>query len=512
MTPSNNRPPYTRMLALALAAGLCVIATTGGRAAGPAQGGGRLADRVSGELRSFAARTRAATVGVVVQLSAPPSGRLNALLQRNGVRVRGHFASLDAMAVELPAGVIDELADFPEVEWVTRDRAVSTAGHVTSTTGAAAVRTLPALKGGGSTSVDGTGVGIAVLDSGVYAAHVALKDAGGGPRTVYAKDFTGEGTTADSYGHGSHVASTAAGNDNLAGQNGNYEGVAPNSTLVNLRVLDRDGRGRVSNVLAALDWVVASGSKYRIRVVNMSLGMPAVDSYTVDPLCRAVRRLSDAGYVVVVAAGNDGKTTINKYGTNNTRTYGLVHSPGNEPSAVTVGASNTFGTDDRGDDAVATYSSRGPTRGFWTDLAGVRHHDNFIKPDIVAPGNKIVDAAAEDNYLITNNPQLDAGVSGSDKRRMMYLNGTSMATPVAAGAAALMLQVNPKLTPNLVKAILMYTAQPLSGFNMLEQGAGEVNVEGAVRLARLVRTDISTRTKAGDPLLTAAMPAPASTI
>src|SRR5215207_864648 len=141
--------------------------------------------------------------------------------------------------------------------------------------------------------------------------------------------------------------------------------------------------------------------------------MPAVDSHTVDPLCRAVRRLTDAGYVVVVAAGND--------------------------------------------DSVATYSSRGPTRSFWTDGFGSRHYDNLIKPDVVAPGNRIIDAQAAGNLLVTQNPTLDANVSGSSARDQMYLSGTSMSAPVAAGAAALMLQANPSLTPNMVKALLMYT-------------------------------------------------------
>src|SRR5678816_4206671 len=94
----------------------------------------------------------------------------------------------------------------------------------------------------------------------------------------------------------------------------------------------------------------------------------------------------------------------------------------------------------------------------------------------------------------------------------MYLSGTSVAAPVVAGAAALLLQVNPKLTPNLIKAILMYTAQPLAGFNTFEQGAGQLNIEGAVRLAKLIRTDLTASTPLGSPLLTGAPPAPQTTI
>src|SRR5207248_3176989 len=172
------------------------------------------------------------------------------------------------------------------------------------------------------------------------------------------------------------------------------------------------------------------------------------------------------------------------------KVYGQVHSPGNEPSAITIGAANTFGTDQRSDDVVASFSSRGPTRSGWIDSLGAKHYDHLIKPDLVAPGNKLIYAEAPNNYLVTHNPSLDAGVSPVDARRMMYMNGSSMATPVAAGAAALMLQANPTLTPNLIKAILMYTAQPLSGFNMLEKGTGEINIEGAVRIARVVRTNL----------------------
>src|SRR5207302_2422746 len=234
-----------------------------------------------------------------------------------------------------------------------------------------------------------------------------------------------------------------------------------------------------SGTLAALDWVMTNRATYNIRVLNMSLGTAAIDSYKNDPICRAVRRLVDAGIVVAAAAGNNGKNVAGQ------KVYGMIHCPGNEPSAITVGAANTFGTDSRNDDGVATYSSRGPTRSSWTDTLGVKHYDGLMKPDLVAPGNKIIEAESPNNLLVTQNPQLNANVSPVGARDQMYLNGTSMSSPVVAGAAALLLQANPTLTPNMVKAMLEYTAQPLSGFNMLEQGAGEVNIEGAVRLARL---------------------------
>ena len=237
--------------------------------------------------------------------------------------------------------------------------------------------------------------------------------------------------------------------------------------------------------------------KYNIRVANMSLGAAAIDSYRNDPLCRAARRLVDAGIVVVVAAGNNGKDAAGR------KIYGQIHSPGNEPSVITVGAVNTYGTDGRNDDGITSYSSRGPTRSFSTDANSVKHYDNMLKPDLAAPGNKIIFAEADNNYLVTQNPSLHAvsnssGSGSGAERRLMYLSGTSMATPLVSGAAALLIQINPKLTPNMVKMILMYTAQQLRGFNMLEQGAGELNVEGAVRLSKLIRPDFPASTHTGD--------------
>jgi subtilisin family serine protease len=284
-------------------------------------------------------------------------------------------------------------------------------------------------------------------------------------------------------------------------------------------VLDAQGQGKSSDLLAALNWILSpadpnkplgtsnptNAAKYNIRVVNLSLGTPAVDSYRNDPLCKAVRKLSDAGVVVVAAAGNNGKNSEGQ------KVYGLIHSPGNEPSAITVGAVNTFGSDGRSDDGIATYSSRGPTRSYYTDASGVRHYDNLIKPDLSAPGNKLIFAEADEggstrNFLVRQHPELSAGINDADNRRLMYLSGTSMATPLVAGATALMLEANPKLTPNMVKMILQYTAQPLAGFNTLEQGAGQLNVEGAVRVARLVRTDLPTPTEPGTPLLSTLVP------
>ena len=442
--------------------------------AAPHQGAGHV-DKVASDLRRrvWDSSSPDENVSVILQLNARASGQLRALLNRNGVHVNKSFASFNAFAIELPLNVVDELAAYDEVHFISLDNPVQSFGHITSTTGADDVRAQTGY------TLDGSGIGIAILDSGIYSAHKMF-----GTRVVYNKDFTGENRVDDPYGHGTHVATAAAGNGSLF--SGAYTGIASNAKFINLRVLNSLGAGTTSGVLSALDWVMSNRTTYNIRVVNMSLGAPAINSYTNDPLCLAVRRLVDVGVVVVAAAGNSGKDLFDR------KIYGTVHSPGNEPSAITVGAANTLGTDSRSDDGVATYSSRGPTRSFRTDTSGIRHYDNLVKPDLVAPGNKLIFAKAQNNLIVTTYPNLDTGLSpGKDNQKMMYLSGTSVSAPIVAGAAALLLQANPKLTPNMVKMILMYTAQQLPNSNMLEQGAGQLNIEGAIRLAKLVRQNLT---------------------
>lgn len=459
-----------------------------------------IGDKVSPDLRDMLRNATASDrVTVIIQVADINSGKLNDLFSRYGARVEARLEQLGALAVNIPVSAVEELAANSNSRYISLDQPTQTLGysHVENTTGAANVRSGVL----SSATVDGTGVGIAIIDSGIWDNHSLLKNG----LVIKSVDFTGENIlNGDPFGHGTHVAGLAAASNSLL--SGTFTGIAPNAKLINLRVLNGQGVGTSAALLQALDWALANRTAYNIRVVNISLGAMAVSSYNNDPACRAVRRLADAGVVVVAAAGNNGKDA------NGNKVYGHIHSPAIEPSAITVGASNSMGSDVRSDDIMTSYSSRGPTRGYWTDASGVRHYDNLVKPDLVAPGNKLFSAKSQSNLLSGLDPLLDLSSITNVADDEMALSGTSMASPIVAGAAALMLQVNPKLTPNMVKALLMYTAQPLRDANQFDQGAGQLNIDGAVRLAKLVRTDITNSTAVGSPLLTSGAPAPQSTI
>ena len=256
-------------------------------------------------------------------------------------------------------------------------------------------------------------------------------------------------------------------------------GSRPEAHLVGLKVLDERGRGVISDVIAALDWMVTNKNAYNIRVANLSVGAAVTESYLTDPLTLAAKRAVDAGIVVVAAAGNLGKNAQGQ------TQYGAITAPGNAPWVLTVGAYSHQGTVTRLDDVMASYSSRGPTP-----------VDHDAKPDLVAPGTGIVSLSdPTSTFYTTKASYLFAGSRPTASKPYLSLSGTSMAAPVVTGSVALMLQANPSLTPNMVKAILQYTAQAYYGYNTLTQGAGFLNTRGAVDLAKFFKN-----ARAGDQL------------
>jgi serine protease AprX len=288
----------------------------------------------------------------------------------------------------------------------------------------------------------------------------------------------------DDYGHGTHVAGTIGGSGALS-SNYSYHGLAPRVKFIILKVLDKNGAGYTSDVIRAIDFAVANRSSLGVDIINLSLGHPIYEPAASDPLVQAVEQASQAGIIVVAAAGNYGKNP-----TTGLPGYAGITSPGNAPSAITVGAVKTQNTVTREDDRIADYSSAGPT---W--------YDAYVKPDLVSPGQNIVAVAAKQGTLYQTYPQLrDANAN------YMRLSGTSMASAVTTGSIALLIEANrtandypthPSLTPNAVKALLQYTSVGIhddSGieYNPLRQGAGSLNPRGAIEVGRIANTSTAT--------------------
>jgi serine protease AprX len=314
----------------------------------------------------------------------------------------------------------------------------------------------------GTPGYNGSGINVAVIDSGI-APHSAI-----GNRVVARVNFVSSepGVVGDPFGHGTHVAGMIGGNGAAAKYvtSAYTGGSAPGIKFVDVRVLGRTGVGYTSEVIAGIDWAISNRSKYNIRVINLSLGHPVAESSTTDPLCRAVERAVASGITVVVSAGNYGLTP------GGAPILGGVTSPGNSPSAITVGALDTKGTLDRSDDDIAPYSSRGPTRFDWS-----------VKPDVVAPGTRIVSLEAAGSYISSTYRAWH--VAGSGTNAYNRLSGTSMSTAVVSGGVALLLDAYPGLSPAQVKLLLQSGARFVPSGGLIGGGTGSVDFNASVKLA-----------------------------
>ena len=376
------------------------------------------------------------------------------------VRVLSGFVVLEATPTQLQA-----LQGIVGIDAITRDALVRPLMAVSLKTmaadqaraGSGGLLNLGLI--GATPAISGKGIGVAVIDSGI-ASHSALSG-----KVLTSVNFaTGETTTTDGFGHGTHIAGIIAGVSNYGPTPLFKTGVAPGSHLVNVRVLNRQGVGYTSDVIAGLQWVKTNRVKYGIRVVNLSLGHPITEPCFFDPLCLAAEDLVASGLVVVASAGNNGKDAEGR------TVLGSITTPGNAPSVITVGALNTWNTSYPSDDTVTTYSSRGPTR-----------YDLRLKPDVVAPGNKIVSLEAAGSYLATQYPSLRVAGSGTNAFRMM--SGTSMAAAMVSGGAALLLESSPTLNPRQLKVALQVTAAPMLAEGLVAAGTGSVNLYAARKFA-----------------------------
>ncbi|WP_174615807.1 S8 family peptidase [Virgibacillus ihumii] len=292
----------------------------------------------------------------------------------------------------------------------------------------------------------GKDINIAVVDTGIYP-HEDLKQPS--DRIVAFKDFINNQTEPyDDNGHGTHCAGDAAGNG--FSSNGKYKGPAPEAGVIGVKVLNQMGSGSLSTIVAGIQWCIDNKQKHQIDVISLSLGAAADESNCNDPLVQIVEQAWAAGIVVCVAAGNSGPDQ---------RTIGT---PGISSKVVTVGAMDDKNTTDRADEQIASFSSRGPACG------------EESKPDLLAPGVNIISLRAPGSFLDKTSK------SGRVDSNYFSLSGTSMATPICAGVAALILQNNPGFSPDQVKQNLLQGSVD-KGLPAYAQGAGYLDAEQAVK-------------------------------
>jgi serine protease AprX len=429
--------------------------------------------KLSKDLDALKGGHNGATVDVIIQFNQAPTDVQHQKIGNKGGVLKTKLDVIKGAHYSVPTESLQTLADYPDVAYISPDRLLSGTSTLDYTP-----ETVNAPVAWQQWGLDGTGVAVAVIDSGVTAVGDLYwwnpTNQTYGSRVVYSQSFVPSITDAsDQYGHGTHVAGIIASEGWFStGSNftHTFKGIAPNANIINLRVLDQNGAGTDSSVIAAIQTAISLKSTYNIRVINLSLGRQVFESYTLDPLCQAVEAAWNAGIVVVAAAGNQGRND-----SASTEGYGTIAAPGNDPYVITVGAMKTQDTPTRSDDTIASYSSKGPTA-----------YDFVVKPDIVAPGNQVISTLAPNAPLLstptdvylseytTSTTTSSTGSNGNTKNNKknstssltantispsyMRLSGTSMATPVVSGAAVLLLQQNPNLTPDQVKARLMKTA------------------------------------------------------
>jgi serine protease AprX len=385
----------------------------------------------------------------VILVARGDLGVLQADLRRSGVNHVERVPIAHGIAVDLTPFLISYFEADPNVVRILYDAPV----HLSDTrfdptalaTAYPAVADAVAAWSDPLAPVTGQGVGVAVIDSGV-AAHPDLAG-----RVVVNQNFNSNVLNADdAYGHGTAVAGIIAGNGAASG--GQYIGIAPQATLINLRVNDGTGAAPTSAIMNAILWAVLNKNAYNIRVINLSLQASVQESYQTSPIDAAVEYAWLKGIVVVVAAGNHGANSA-------------LYAPANDPYVITVGATDDHGTAATADDTLAGFSSYGMTQ------------DGFSKPDFVAPGRRIITTLAPNSSFALNYPSFMVGT------QYIQLSGTSVAAPVLSGVAALYLERNPTVRPGQLKSVLLATA---NGLGVAGSGAGYPDAARALAQVGLV--------------------------
>jgi serine protease AprX len=394
----------------------------------------------------------AASVRVIVQKRAGAGLAPELAVRRLGGQVTRALPIIAGFAATVPAAAAGGLAGLPGVRAVTPDDRVRVQGTASSGGIRSVYPKVVKADAAWNRGVTGSGVTVAVLDTGVAANLPDLAgrlvqvpdDLSGQVRPC--KNLSGELDCNDRYGHGTFIAGLVAGNGASSG--GKWKGVAPGARVLSVKTAGADGSADVSNILAAIQWVVSFKDRYNIRVLNLSLGTDSRQDWRVDPLNYAVERAWAAGMTVVVAASNEGPAP------------GTITKPADDPWVITVGATDDRGTAGVSDDLLPDFSGRGPTA------------HGLAKPDVVAPGAHVISLRAPGSTIDTQFPNY---VDGSYRQG----SGTSMATGVVSGAVALMLQANPGFTPDRVKYALEATARDAASNDPMAVGSGLVDANAA---------------------------------
>ena len=334
------------------------------------------------------------------------------------VKIRYELPLINAYAVEIPGGKLNDIARSDAIHYIADDMRIRSTMDI-------ATRVVEADKAQ-TQGYTGKDVGIAILDTGVYP-HPDLTRPRN--RLIAFKDFVNKkGAPYDDNGHGTFVAGIAAGNG-YASQ-GKYKGIAPQANIIGVKVMDARGDGSTSDIVAGMQWVVDNAAKYNIKVMSLSLGATPSASAQRDALSSAVDGVWRRGILVVAAAGNDGPK------------LNTINTPGINPRIITVGASDDKRTVSIRDDGIADFSSRGPGPG------------QANKPDLVAPGVKIKSLNTDTSYNADGRPKQPEPLYAT-------MSGTSMATPMVSGLGALLWEKDAKSSPDGIKESLMHNTVSL---------------------------------------------------
>ncbi|HZJ82915.1 MAG TPA: S8 family peptidase [Clostridia bacterium] len=371
-------------------------------------------------------------VSIILHSQGNCHDRCEEAIKHLGATIKYDYPLIESYSIEIPYSKLIDLASISHVRYIAADVSVKTQMNIVAQEVKADVLN--------SSGYKGKGVGIAIIDTGLYPHGDFLRP---NNRIKAFKDFVeNKDLPYDDNGHGSFVAGVAAGSGYLS--RGKYQGIAPEADIIALKSLNKDGSGNTSDILAAMQWVADHQKEYNIKVLSMSLGTKATRLSGNDAMVKGAEALWDRGITVVVAAGNSGPEPS------------TITSPGISPKIITVGAADDKRTIDVSDDTIADFSSRGP--------AG-----NRIKPDIVAPGVKVVS--------VNSNKDYQSGQRNTfSSVPYTTMSGTSVATPVVSGGIALLLEKNPTWSPNQIKEALMDNATPITNNPNLE-GRGIINLD-----------------------------------